>query len=264
MPFYRFENMEQIVTNPHLSTGKGAVVDGQYITLRNNNKDTGTGSQLHYHPNELLIFTIAGKLNAVVGKEHHIVSPGTFIHVPPNARHSMKATEEGPVSYLYCKDNTWTMTGIAADEAPPDKAPTVEEIKKEFESGKWPGKDKAPEESQAIVEGLDECFYHVMDFAEPANSGRMCSKFEGERLSFTYYDSPKGFHEGEDSAKHERFIYVMSGKVEASLDGESKKAESGDLLHILKGNKYSFEVKSDYARYVIFEASTFLETKIDA
>lgn len=75
MPYYRFENMEQICTNPHLSTGTGAVVDGQYITLRNNNKATGTGSQLHYHPNELLIFLIAGKLNAVVGKDQRVVHP---------------------------------------------------------------------------------------------------------------------------------------------------------------------------------------------
>ena len=83
MPYYRFENMEQICTNPHLSTGNGAIVDGQYITLRNNNKETGTGSQLHYHPNELLIFLIVGKLNAVVGKDQRIMHPGTFIHVPP-------------------------------------------------------------------------------------------------------------------------------------------------------------------------------------
>ena len=50
MPYYRFENMEQICTNQHLSTGNGAIVDGQYITLRNNNKETGMPIRLSPTP----------------------------------------------------------------------------------------------------------------------------------------------------------------------------------------------------------------------
>lgn len=263
MPYYRFENMEQICTNPHLSTGTGAVVDGQYITLRNNNKATGTGSQLHYHPNELLIFLIAGKLNAVVGKDQRVVHPGTFIHVPPNARHQMRATEDGPVSYLYCKDNTWTMTGIAADEAPPDKAPTVEEIQKIHATGKWAGQEKDISKSEAIIEGLDECYYHVMDFGEPEHSGRVCSMFNGERLSFGYFESPKGYEEKSDSLEHERFMYVMTGSMDSSIDGEKKEVSSGDLFHVPRQTSMSFRVKSDSARYVIFQANSYLESKIE-
>ena len=262
MPYYRFENMEQIVTNPHLSTGKGAIVDGQYITLRNNNKATGTGSQLHYHPNELLIFLIAGKLNAVVGKDQRVVYPGTFIHVPPNARHCMRATEDGPVSYLYCKDNTWTMTGIAADEAPPEKAPTVEEIKEKFEAGNWPGKEKDASKSEAIIEGLNECYYQVMNYGEPAHSGRIRSEFHGERLSFGYYESPEGYEEVEKALEHERFMYVMTGALDSSIDGEKKKISSGDLLHVPKGTACSFRVSKNQARYVMFETNSFLESKI--
>ena len=78
MPYYRFEDMEQLRTNPHLSSGKGAIVTGTYMTLRNNNKEAGTGSQLHYHPNELMVYPISGKINAVVGKDHRIVEAGTF------------------------------------------------------------------------------------------------------------------------------------------------------------------------------------------
>ena len=57
-----------------------------------------------------------------------IVKPGTFVHAPAFARHSMKATEEGPLSYLYVKDQTWTVVGVAANEKPPEKALSVEEI----------------------------------------------------------------------------------------------------------------------------------------
>ena len=131
------------------------------FTLRNNNKDAGTGSELHYHPNELMIFPILGKINAVVGKDQRIIRAGTFVHVPPNARHSMKACQDGPVSYLYCKDNTWTLAGIAADEAPPDKAPTIDELIEKHDAGIYPGQEKMPEASEAIIEGLNDCFYEL-------------------------------------------------------------------------------------------------------
>ena len=262
MPYYRFEDMEQICTNPHLSSGNGAIVGGEHITLRNNNKATGTGSQLHYHPNELLIFLIAGKLNAVVGKDQRIIHPGTFVHVPPNARHQMRATEDGPVSYLYCKDNTWPMTGIAADEAPPEEAPTVEEIQKKHAEGVWAGQEKDASKSEAIIEGLDDCYYHVMDFGEPEYSGRICSAFNGERLSFSYYESPEGHEENEKSLAHERFMYIMTGTMGSSIDGEKKAVSSGDLLHVPQHASASFRVSSSKARYVCFEANSFLESKL--
>ena len=31
------------------------------------------------------------------------------------ARHSMKATEDGDCSYLYIKDKTWTVVGLAEE-----------------------------------------------------------------------------------------------------------------------------------------------------
>jgi quercetin dioxygenase-like cupin family protein len=262
MPYYRFENMEQITTNPHLSTGTGAIVNGHYLSLRNNNKAAGTGSQLHYHPNELMIFLIAGRLNAVVGKDQRIIEPGTFIHVPPNARHSMKATEDGPVSYLYCKDNTWTLTGIAADEAPPETAPTIEEIKKVYESGKWPGQEKNESKSEAVIEGLKDCYLPIMKFNDPEHSGRVRTWYEGERMSFGYFESPPGYEEQEGSIGHERFMYIMSGTLESSIDGETKKIGSGDLLHFPRHAKSSFRVGNGTARYAVYQSNSYLESKI--
>ena len=50
MPFYRFEQFEDIVSNPHLSTGRGPIIEGDYMNLRLNNKDAGTGSKLALPP----------------------------------------------------------------------------------------------------------------------------------------------------------------------------------------------------------------------
>lgn len=264
MPYYRFENMEQLRTNPHLSSGKGAVVNGKYLTLRNNNKDAGTGSELHYHPNELMIFPILGKINAVVGKDQRIIRAGTFVHVPPNARHSMKACQDGPVSYLYCKDNTWTLAGIAADEAPPDKAPTIDELIEKHDAGIYPGQEKMPEASEAIIEGLNDCFYELNAGPDaPPQSTRSVKVVEGQRIKFLLVDSPSNQLEKMSSTPHERFLYVMSGTAVTEISGEKKTVCSGDLLHVPKGVTFSFLTRSTPTRYCYFESTDFLETQIE-
>ena len=265
MSYYRFENMEQLRTNPHLSSGKGAVVNGKFLTLRNNNKDAGTGSQLHYHPNELMIYPISGKINSVVGKDHRIVEPGTFVHVPPNARHSMKACEDGPISYLYCKDNTWTLAGIAADEAPPDEAPSIDELTAKHDVGIYPGKEKMPEASEAVVEGLNNCFYHLSEGPDaPTQSTRAIKIIEGHRINFALVDSPDGKLEKMSAAPHERFLYIVSGAADSEIEGEKKSVGSGDLLHVPKGSSYSLMTKVKPTRYCYFESTDFLEAQIKA
>ena len=127
MPFHRFEEYESVLLTPHLSTAEAPIIEGKYLYYCLNQKPAGTGSELHYHPNELLIFPVSGKINAVVAKDRRVVNPGTFILVPPNVRHSMKATEDGAVAYLYIKDQTWTVVGVAEDEALPDKALTIDD-----------------------------------------------------------------------------------------------------------------------------------------
>ena len=113
MPFHRFENIESNFLTPHLSSARGPVIEGRYMYFCLVHKTAGTGSELHYHPNELLIFPVRGKLNAIVGKDRRIAPVGTFVHAPAYARHSMRATEDGDCSYLYIKDKTWTVVGRA-------------------------------------------------------------------------------------------------------------------------------------------------------
>ncbi len=103
MPFHRFENFESNFLTPHLSSGKAPVIEGSYMYFCLLHKSADTGSELHYHPNELLIFPVRGKINAIVGKDRRIVPAGTFVHAPAYARHSMKATEDGDCQYLYIK-----------------------------------------------------------------------------------------------------------------------------------------------------------------
>ena len=261
MPFYRFENFESNYLTPHLSTGKAPVIDGRYMYFCLLHKNAGTGSELHYHPNELLIFPVRGKINAIVGKDRRVVSPGTFVHAPAYARHSMKATEDGNLQYLYIKDKTWTVVGLAEDEAVPDKAMTVAEVNRKY--GVGDKHQKTQGKSQAIIEGLPVCFHPILDGLDaPPRSGRCVNWIEGERLAFGLFEVPTGYDEPEAESQREMFIYVLSGKIDAQTDGERKTVETGDIIYVPRGKRYRLQVRS-HARYAIVCSTPWLEARID-
>ena len=246
MPFYRLDQLKRHHLNPHLSSGEGPVIEGQYMYYRINIKRAGTGSELHYHPNELMTFPIVGKINCVVGKERRIVSPGTFVHVPPCARHAFRATEDGELQYLYIKDRTWTLIGSAADETLPAEAPSATQVAQAFNDGKWPGRAKEPEKSQAIVEGLGRCFYPMIDALDAPAASAHCEQWvEGVNLAFGLLESPAGYESAGDSSEHEVFVYVIRGALDSEVDGETKHALPGDLIHVPRGKSYRWRVTAD-------------------
>lgn len=265
MPFHRFEDFESNFLTPHLSTGKAPVIEGKYMYFCLLHKSAGTGSELHYHPNELLIFPVRGKINAIVGKDRRIVSAGTFVHAPAYARHSMKATEDGDCQYLYIKDKTWTVVGLAEDEAVPDQAMTVAEVNKKYQVGDRDKHQKAEGKSQAIIEGLHTCFYPIIDALDaPQSSARHVNWIEGERLAFGFFEVPSGQNEPQKKADHELFIYVLSGELQAQSGTEDKLIKTGDIVHALRGNTYRLQVRSPFARYVMVRSTSYLEHRIES
>jgi len=264
MPFYRFEDFESNYLTPHLSTGKAPVIEGKYMYFCLLHKNAGTGSELHYHPNELLIFPVRGKINAIVGKDRRIVRPGTFVHAPAYARHSMKATEDGNCQYLYIKDKTWTVVGLAEDEAVPDKAMTVDEVNKKYKVGDRDKHQKAEGKSQAVIEGLNNCFYPIVDSLETSRfSARRVNWIEGERLAFGFFEVPAGYDEPQSRAEHEMFIYVLGGRLQGRVGSEHKTVGAGDIIYVPRGEPYQVRVESPYARYALVCSTPYLERKID-
>jgi quercetin dioxygenase-like cupin family protein len=263
MPFYRFEELESNYLTPHLSTGKAPVIEGKYMYFCLLHKNAGTGSELHYHPNELLIFPVRGKINAIVGKDRRIVSPGTFVHAPAYARHSMRATEDGNLQYLYIKDKTWTVVGLAEDEAVPDKAMTVAEVNQKYKVGDKDKHQKTQGRSQAIIEGLPVCFHPILDDLEaPRRSGRCVNWIEGERLAFGLFEVPAGYAEAEAVSPREMFVYVLSGKINALAGNVRKSVRAGDIVYVPRGERYQLQV-SDHARYAMVCSTPWLENRID-
>ncbi len=265
MPFHRFEDFASNFLTPHLSTGKAPVIEGRYMYFCLLHKNAGTGSELHYHPNELLIFPVRGKINAIVGKDRRIVSPGTFVHAPAYARHSMKATEDGDCQYLYIKDKTWTVVGLAEDEAVPGRAMTVDEVNRKYRVGDRDKHQKAEGKSQAIVDGLNTCYYPIVEALDaPRASARRVNWIEGERLAFGFFEVPSGQTEPQLKADHEMFVYVLTGELDAQSGTENKRIKDGDIVYVPRGETYRLQVSSPFARYALVCSTPYLEQRIDS
>ena len=264
MPFYRFEGMKSYRFNPHLSTADGPVIEGEYLYFRRVTKRAGTGAELHYHPNELMAFPLSGKANCVVGKERRILEPGTFVHFPPYARHGLKATEDGDLHYLYIKDRTWTLIGAAADEALPGKARSATEVQKDMRAGRYPGQKKAPGKSGAIIEGLGNCYYPMIESLDaPPVSGHCARWVEGMNIAFGFIDSPPGHAEEEKRSAHEMFVYVIAGVLDARVGNRKKKVGAGEVIHVPLGTGYRWIVaQGGAARYAAVRSTPRLEAEV--
>ncbi len=263
MPIFRFDEMKSHHLNPHLSTTQGPVIEAETMYFRCVTKQAGQESKLHYHPNEFMAFLLEGEFDSIVGDERRHVTPGTLVHIPSNAQHSFRAGPNG-IRYLYLKDRTWTLIGAAADEALPDKARSATEVARDFAAGKYPGKEKAPEQSQAIVAGLGNCHYAMCaGFGDSKPSGHHEQWVNGLNLSWAYVQSPAGHEIAEITATHELLAYVISGEIDTTIAGSDYRARIGDVIHVPRGMAYRWRVgDSGPARYTTARSTTRLEEHV--
>jgi quercetin dioxygenase-like cupin family protein len=191
--------------------------------------------------------------------------------IPPNVRHSLKATEDGPCAYLYVKDQTWTVVGLAADEQIPDKPMTVEEVNTKFEAGeledrKGGNSGVSEVSSQIIIDGVPNCYYQIVTHLdEPFRAGLRIDWIEGEREAFGFFEIPRGYAISSDASDHEQYIYLLEGRVDATVGNEQKIAGPKDIIEIPKDMPYSLSIdESTPTRFVVIRSTKFLEDRIPA
>jgi len=177
-------------------------------------KNAGTGSELHYHPNELLIFPVRqDQRHRRPGPAHR--QPGHFRACARFCPPFDEATEDGPCQYLYIKDKTWTVVGLAEDEAVPEKAMTVAEVNKKYNVGDRDKHQKAQGKSQASSTAQQLLLSYPGLARRTAVIGAARQLDRGQRLAFGFFEVPAGYDEPQMTAEHEMFIYVLSGKLSA-------------------------------------------------
>jgi quercetin dioxygenase-like cupin family protein len=62
--------------------------------------DPGGGSPIHSHPWEHEIFVLEGEGTVVAGNEEKKFEPGSFIFIPANEKHQMRATGDTTLKFL--------------------------------------------------------------------------------------------------------------------------------------------------------------------
>jgi quercetin dioxygenase-like cupin family protein len=276
MPFYRFDAIPAQSLTPHLSTARGPVISGECMYFCLVRKEAGTGSQLHYHPNELLIFPLTGALDAIIGGEKRVLRPGDFAHAPPYTMHSVKATIDGVAEYLYIKDKTWTVVGLAADEAVPDRAMTLEEVNRLHAAGELERR-QVTQGSLAVDERPYTCFYHMTDSLDAVPlSGHHLRCVGGEHLLFGLLDVPARrasfdlldlLPEGNAAwreSQHEFFVYVLDGAPAIRLESEERALRAGDIVQVPRNACCLWRNPGTGAARLAFACSTpELERRLD-
>jgi quercetin dioxygenase-like cupin family protein len=57
---------------------------------------------------------------------------------------------------------------------------------------------------------------------------------------------------------------MLSGKLVAKVDGQTKAVGDGDIIEVPRGSSYRLQVQSPFARYVLVCSTPYLEQRIDS
>lgn len=97
------------------SSAFGSLVEGERMQIALVHKEKGTGSRLHYHPNEQFNYILKGAFRARVEDKEKILHPGDLMHIPANTHHYLVAVSDGGGDYYVIKDMSWGIAGDAVD-----------------------------------------------------------------------------------------------------------------------------------------------------
>ena len=103
--FYRIIDQKREKLAAHISSAEIGMVEGERISAGLVEKQQGSGSQPHRHPNvEQFNYIVQGQFKSMVEGEHKVMEVGDMVHIPANALHQMVAVGEGTNIYFMAKN----------------------------------------------------------------------------------------------------------------------------------------------------------------
>jgi len=90
---FREEDAENLVAG-HYSSGRGPVLRSDTIELTKIAFKQGYGAETHQHPEEQVLYVLAGRMRFTCGDETYEVGPGEGSFHPSNVPHSVVALED--------------------------------------------------------------------------------------------------------------------------------------------------------------------------
>ncbi len=221
--FYTMANLEIRRLAPDYSSAEGPHIPGERMQIAEIRKPRGTGSRLHTHPNEQFSFVVEGRLRVRIGEEpEQEVGQGMLLHVPAGVPHAFVAVSPGGARYVTLKDMSWGMSGEALDRttAGPHVDPEPPAASKDL---------RARSGNNPYISNL----YELEDIKiGPDYSTAHGGWVLGERIQVLLYNKAKGTGSRPHSHPNEQFIFVLTGKARAVVNGEEKIIGPGEVVHM--------------------------------
>jgi len=258
---------QRLLSGPDITSGKsstvGAVLRGRSIICTLGRQGRGTGAKAHTHPNEQFNFILHGAMVSDIEGDRVMAFPGQILHTPGMAVHTGLACPDEDLVFLAVKD---TRSGIVG--------PPVD--------GRYDGPNCLPgygsrahepavttaqvvEQSRAMPPGPGVRYVHAMcsgpvtpaarSSAHPIEltglpegvSGRA---LVGERLLVGVVDMASGAAIASHAHPREQFTFVVSGSLEAEVEGQWLVVPARSMLHVPAGATHALHAPQG-ARVVI-------------
>lgn len=104
MPFVDFDELDEATALPGGAVRHDATVRGRGVLLSRVRFPAGTGVGEHHHPEEQMVYVVAGRLRVVSGGEERVLGPGEGVHHPSSVEHSVQALED--TELITCKSTS--------------------------------------------------------------------------------------------------------------------------------------------------------------
>jgi len=113
---FELTKMAGIEAGTGYSTALGPVVEGERMQCALVTKARGTGSNMHFHPNEQWNYIVKGTLRVRIGDQpERLCGPGTLLYFPATVPHATVATQDEDVVFFAVKDMSHGIIGTPAD-----------------------------------------------------------------------------------------------------------------------------------------------------
>lgn len=113
--FFDLDELAGIDAGPTYSTAHGAVVEGERIQVGLMHMPSGSGSELHTHPNEQFNYRLQGTSRFFIDGQELRSPPGTLTHIPPNTDHRGEVVGDEDVYFFVAKDLSHGIAGTRVD-----------------------------------------------------------------------------------------------------------------------------------------------------
>ncbi|MFN7753266.1 MAG: cupin domain-containing protein [Pseudomonadota bacterium] len=243
---------QRLLSGPDITSGKsstvGAVLRGRTIICTLGRQGRGTGAKAHTHPNEQFNFILHGAMVSDIEGDRVVALPGSLLHTPGMAVHTGLACPDEDLVFLAVKDTRSGIVGPPVDgrydgpnclpgfgsrtqEAPVTTAQVIEQSRA---MPPGPGVRYVHEMCSGPVGPAARSSAHSVELVGlPA--GVRGRALVGERLLVGVLDLEAGALIPRHDHPREQFTFVVSGVIEAEVEGCSVTVPARSMLHLPAG-----------------------------